>query len=376
MAREDEEPRIDVARDVGVDARKEPVALDEPFVEPCRIAARKDVGGHVAQIEIPRKAVAHRIGERHRRGGNVAFDFKPARCGLFGFSGERGGRGRGVGDRGEIAFGQFEDPFLVDVRRNRQNGVRRVVPPAVERPHLVDRRFRHMVGREPDRGPAIGVKSVGQRAQQHPLIAVGLVEVTLLVFLDDDPFFGFERLGRDVEPRHAVGFEPEGRFDIVLRKRNIEVRIVVIGESVVVAAGHLHRQVEIGYGAGSPKHEVFEEMGEARACGVLVARPDFVENVHGGQLRLPVAVGGYCQPVGKGISFVRYHRVSFEAKTVQVGSRIKRSLSCRGAACLSAGLSDAKIVQVGANPRSIRSLTGAQSIRAGEYSETKIADFG
>lgn len=91
------------------------------------------------------------------------------------------------------------------------------------------------------------MEGIGQRTQQHSLIAVGLIEITLLVLLDDDPFFGFERFGRDVESGHAVGFQPEGRLDIVLRQGNIEVRIIVIGEGVVVAAGHLHRQVEIGH---------------------------------------------------------------------------------------------------------------------------------
>jgi len=323
VPREDEKPRIDVARDVGVDARKEPVALDEPFVEPCRIAARQDVGGHVAQIEIPRKAVAHGVGDRHRRGRYVALDFEPTFGRLFGFGGQRAGCGGRVSDRGEVAFSQFEDPLFVDVGRDRQNGVRGVVPAAVEGAHLVDRRAGHMVGRKPDRSPAVRVEGIGQRTQQHSLIAVRLIEITLLVLLDDDPFFGFERFGRDVESGHAVGFQPEGRLDIVLRQGNIEVRIIVIGEGVVVAAGHLHRQVEIGHVARAAEHEVFEQVREARAGGIFVARPDLVEDVYGREFRLAVAVDGHRQPVGKGMSFVRYHRVGFEAEIVQVACRIR-----------------------------------------------------
>lgn len=88
--------------------------------------------------------------------------------------------------------------------------------------------------------------AVGQGPQQHRHIAVGLVEVSLFILLDDNPFLGFEVFLRDVESRHAVAFEPEGRFDVVLGQGDVKVRVVVVGEGVVLPAGHLYRCIEVG----------------------------------------------------------------------------------------------------------------------------------
>lgn len=68
----------------------------------------------------------------------------------------------------------------------------------------------------------------------------------MFILLDDNPFLGFEVFLRDVESRHAVAFEPEGRFDVVLGQGDVKVRVVVVGEGVVLPAGHLYRCIEVG----------------------------------------------------------------------------------------------------------------------------------
>ena len=142
---------------------------------------------------------------------------------------------------------------------------------AVEGLHVVECRPGDVVGREPDGRPAVGVDFVGQRPQQH-----GLVEVSLAELLDHHAFLRLEFSGGDVQPLHAVAFEPQCGLDIVLGEGDVEIRIVVVGEGVVVAAGHLHGQVEIRNFARAAEHQVFEQVGETRARGVLVARPDLI----------------------------------------------------------------------------------------------------
>ena len=161
---------------------------------------------------------------------------------------------------------------------------------AVKSLHILQRGFGDMVRREADSRPAVGMDFVGQCPQQHRLVAVGLVEVALAEFFDHHLLLGFELRGGDVEPLHAVAFQPEGRFEVVLRERDVEIGIVVVREGVVVARGHLHREVEVGDFARAAEHEVFEQVGESRAPGIFVARSDLVEDVHGGEFRGPVAV--------------------------------------------------------------------------------------
>ena len=176
-----------------------------------------------------------------------------------------------------------------------------------------------MLRRQSDGCPAVGMYLVGQRAQKHRLVAVRLVEVALAELLDDHLLLGGELLGGDLQPFHAVAFEPECRFEIVLRERDVEVRVVVVREGVVVARGHLHRQVEVRHFARAAEHEVLEQVGESRACGVFVARPDLVEDVHRGELRGPVAVHRHGQAVGECRSFVCDHT----AKIVQGACNVK-----------------------------------------------------
>jgi len=290
-------------------------------VEASRVAAREQVRNQVGGVEIGLGARAHVIGYGDGRGRHVAFDLLAAGLCLHGFLRDGGRRGRVVGERREPLFGQLQHPLLLHVGRDRQNGVRRAVVGAVEGLDVRERGSGDMVGRQADGRPAVGVDLVGERPQQHRLVAVGLVEVSLAELLDHHLLLGFELGGGDVESLHAVAFEPEGRFEVVLRERDVEIRVVVVGEGVVVARSHLHRKVEILHGARSAEHQVFEQVGESRACGVFVARADPVEDIHGGEFRRPVAVDHDGQPVGECFSGVWNHSCAKVRKSPVAANR-------------------------------------------------------
>ena len=103
-------------------------------------------------------------------------------------------------------------------------------------------------------------------AQQHVLVAIGLVEISLSELLDHHALLDFYSLGREVEARHSVAFEPEGCLDVGHGKGDVEVRIVVVGEGVILAAGHLYGRVEVGHEVCATKHQVFEQMRQTGAA--------------------------------------------------------------------------------------------------------------
>ena len=180
-----------------------------------------------------------------------------------------------------------QHPLLLHVGRDRQNGVRRAVVGAVEGLDVRERGSGDMVGRQADGRPAVGVDLVGERPQQHRLVAVGLVEVIAGGTPRSPPSSRLRRLaGVMSSPSMRSASEPEGRFEVVLRERDVEIRVVVVGEGVVVARkpsapeGRNSRTV-----ARSAEHQVFEQVGESRACGVFVARADPVEDIHGGEFQ-------------------------------------------------------------------------------------------
>ena len=84
----------------------------------------------------------------------------------------------------------------------------------------------------------------------------------------------------------------------------------VVGKGVVLAAGHLHRHVEIGHEFRSPEHQMFEKMGESRPLRRLVAGPHPIEHIDRRKRREPVAVGNHPQSVPKRIFRIVYHDIS------------------------------------------------------------------
>ena len=59
------------------------------------------------------------------------------------------------------------------------------------------------------------------------------------------------------------------------------IRIIIIGECIIIASGQLQGGIEIRDIHRSAKHEVFKEMGKSGKSGIFVARANVIQNVHG-----------------------------------------------------------------------------------------------
>ena len=178
----------------------------------------------------------------------------------------------------------------------------------VERFHIVECGLAHMTDIGTDGRPAVGVDLVAEWSQQQPHIAIGLVHIPLVKLLGDNLLLHLEGLLADVEVRHPVGFESQGCGKPVGGESHIIVRVVAVGERVALAAHRAHHSVEVGHRAGAAEHQVLEQVGKTGAAGVLVARADPIEQVHGGQRCIPRFVGYHRQTVVQYMFSIFYHR--------------------------------------------------------------------
>ena len=160
---------------------------------------------------------------------------------------------------------------------------------------------RNVVGRKSDCRPTIGVHTIVQRTGEHHLVAIGLIQVALVILLNHNTFLGFELAGRKTQTRHSVAFEPQRSLDICRRESNIKIGIIVVGEGVVFAAGHLHGSIEIGDTSRTSKHQVLKQMSKSRMVGVLVSRTDTIEQIDCCQLRIAIAARSHAQSVREGM---------------------------------------------------------------------------
>ncbi len=87
---------------------------------------------------------------------------------------------------------------------------------------------------------------------------------------------------------HPIGFHPQREVQIVRRHPLEEVRTILGGGSVRVAADGLEGlEVLVVEMLAALEHQVLEEMGEAAATAALVGRADQVADL-GGHHRQPV----------------------------------------------------------------------------------------
>jgi len=204
-----------------------------------------------------------------------------------------GGQGGGRNPLGEVAALDVTEVVgrLVEglarfhVPDERQDGVVGGVPRPEERVRVLQGR-RIEVGHRPDDG--VPVRVLGWEPEPHEVVdgvAVGRVVVALPLLLLDDLALGVEVLlgeGREQVP-HPVRLEPQGQVEHAGGDCLEVVRAVEPGGGVARAAGGLDA-VEVlaaGHVFGALEHDVFEQVGEARAPGGLVARADVVPEVDG-----------------------------------------------------------------------------------------------
>lgn len=287
FAADDEQAGTDVAGDVGVDFGEEVGFLHQTAVETRGMAVAEKVGEHVVGMEEGAEAVAHVPGKVEGVVGDVAAEVFGAGLGLrrfggvdpLGHFGMRGGIGGTQG--AEKLLYECQRGAGVDIACNGEDGIVGAVEAVVELADVVEGGFLHMADVGSDGAPAIGMALVAEGSQVHPDVAVGLVDVALVVFFSDDfalhiKHFPVVAVGVPVAS-HAVGFEREGLGQMLGGDGEVVIGVVVVGEGVGLAPQGIDGTVEIGYLAGAAEHEVLEKVGKACAVGFFVARPYAIE---------------------------------------------------------------------------------------------------
>ena len=256
------------------------------------------VGHQVAGAEEGVVVVAHGPGHVHLAVGHRPPHPQLAGCGLLRLGRQGLCLDRLPGGHRPEGLPRLAQLLVVRQRgRYGQHRARRTVPAVVEGLHVGQRGLGHMAYVGPYGGPAVGMHLVAQRTQQQPHVAVGLVHVALAVLLGHHVLLHLEGALCDVEARHAVGLQHQGRLQVAGRQGDVVVGIVAVGGSVALASDAAQHPVEVGHALRAAEHQVLEEVGEARAAGVLVARPDAVQQVHRRQRRVPRLVRQHRQPV-------------------------------------------------------------------------------
>ena len=161
-------------------------------------------------------------------------------------------------DVAEVLLGEGYELALVDVGRYGKYCARGAIVQVVEGAHVVQGGALDMFGRYAYCRPAVGVYLVTEVAQEQLLVAIGLIEVSLLELLDYHLLLDVACLLADVEVAHAVALQPQGGAYVLLGQGDVEVGVVVVREGVVLATGHLYRYVEVGNLVCASEHEVLE----------------------------------------------------------------------------------------------------------------------
>lgn len=293
LAANHKKPRTEVASDVGIDFGEEVGLLNQFAVQARGVAVAEKVAEHVEGIVGGIPAVASVPSHVDGIVGHVAQYFLASGSGLAGLGGIdtishiRQWSGSGTVQEAENLVGLGKDGVRVHIAGNGKDGIVRAVETVVESAHVVQGGLLHMADVCTDGAPTVGMLGVAERPQVHPHVAVGLVDIALVVLLGHNPLLHVEYLpvvavGVPVA-FHPIGFEREGLAHMLGWQGEVIVGVVVIGESVGFATQGIDSCVEIGDLTGAPKHEVLKEMCKTCAVGLLVASPHTVKEVDRGQ---------------------------------------------------------------------------------------------
>ena len=202
----------------------------------------------------------------------------------------------------EVRLDERQHPLGVDVAREGQRRVSRMVETLEERAHVVERRRAEIVGAA-DGEPVIRVLRREEGAHRgHGRHAVRPVLVVLAPLVQHDLALVDElRLGqRRQQVPHAVRFHPERELEAVGRHHFPVVRAVRVRRAVEDAAGLLEGlEVAVVVVRRTLEHQVLEQVCEARAARLLVLRSDVVPEVHGDDRAPVVLVDQDRQAVGQ-----------------------------------------------------------------------------
>ena len=247
------------------------------------------------------------------------------------------GPGRSSGGPGGMSpkyWMTLRSDFLgVDVARDHDHGVRRAVPGAEPRAHVVERRRVEILHRA-DRRPRVRVSGRIGALDEHAVeLAVGLVLALALLVLDHAALLVEARLVDHAEQvPHAVGFHPERHVERGARHVLEVVGAVGVGRPVDLGRAHPIEDLEVLVVPvlAALEHQVLEQVREAGLPGALVLRPHVVPDVDGDDRRLVVLVHDQRQPVVEDEALVG-NRIGFALRRRSRGRRRANAALARSA---------------------------------------------
>ena len=202
-----------------------------------------------------------------------------------------------AGKRTEPLLRQPDRLFPRDVSGDGKHGVVRRIKAEEELFHLVQRSVGDVRKFLPDSRPTVRMHLVGERAKQMSHITIRLVQATLLELLHHHGTLHLQTLFAERQFQHTVGLQPEANLHIRFGNRQVVVGNVVVRPCVVFASRPLQRSVIIGDMHRTAEHQMLEQMGKACMFGMLVTRPDVIDDVQGNHLRAAVFVVDQTQTV-------------------------------------------------------------------------------
>src|SRR5262249_24122107 len=139
--------------------------------------------------------------------------------------------------------------------------------------------------------------------------AVGPIQ-SQAAFLLHDLAFGVERILVDFQKAHALGFQPQGQFQLV-RRQYLDINSLVKAGVGVAVASATANEVEMILGTEAvraAKHHVLEHVGKALAFGPLVLGTDVIPQMDRDNGARPVFQGDDLKAVGQGDGLVVQER--------------------------------------------------------------------
>ena len=188
----------------------------------------------------------------------------------------------GPGDRTEVSVRQLQRMIHLEITRDDEHGIVRLVVLLVERLEAFDRNALD-VALGADRGLAVVVPQIGRRLyprHEDP----GRAVFARLELIANDGHFGVEVLPPDEAVDHPVGFHPQRPFEVSRLGRGqrfIIVRAIDPGRTVEAGPVFLKLLPDVRVIRRAFEHHVLEQVGHPRLAAPLVSRTDEIGHVDG-----------------------------------------------------------------------------------------------
>src|SRR5436190_932581 len=121
------------------------------------------------------------------------------------------------------------------------------------------------------RRPFIRMFLKSKWTKQKPYVAIRLVQVALLEFLDHDIALNFQTFISEGETEHPVAFEPERGLNVLGRNGTIIIGDVVCCESVVLSSYKLQWFVITWDVHATSEHKMLKQMRKAGFALIFIS---------------------------------------------------------------------------------------------------------